>query len=69
MITLLVRKTGQRGGDLQVHHINNFAEFEELQTSIENGITLSKQAHKEFHKKYGYKNNTLEQLIEFLTLS
>ena len=60
------QKTGQHGGDLQVHHINNFSEFIELRTSIENGITLSKQAHKEFHKKYGYKNNTKEQLTEFL---
>ena len=60
------QKSNQKGGNLQVHHINNFAEFKELQTSIENGITLSKSAHKDFHKKYGYKNNTKEQLIEFL---
>jgi hypothetical protein len=46
---------------------NNFAEFPELRTSIENGITLSEKAHKEFHKKYGFRNNTKEQLQEFLT--
>jgi len=63
------QKSGQKGGDLEVHHINNFADFPELRTSIENGITLSKQEHKNFHKKYGYKKNTKEQLIEFLTLS
>ncbi len=61
------QKTGQRGGDLQVHHINNFSEFPELRTSIENGITLSKLSHKEFHKKYGYKNNTIKQINEFLS--
>lgn len=60
------QKTGQRGGDLQVHHINNFSEFIELRTSIENGITLSKKSHEDFHKKYGYKNNTKEQLQEYL---
>jgi hypothetical protein len=60
------QKTGVRGGKLEVHHINNFADFSELRTSIENGITLSKESHKEFHKIYGMKNNTREQLEEFL---
>jgi hypothetical protein len=59
-------KTGIRGGELQVHHINNFAQFPELQTSIQNGITLSKKSHLAFHKIYGYNNNTKEQLEEFL---
>jgi len=35
-------------------------------TSIDNGITLSKEVHKEFHKRYGIKNNTREQLEEFI---
>lgn len=60
------QKTGQRGGRLVVHHINNFADFRELRTSIENGITLSVESHRAFHKKYGKRNNTKEQLLEFL---
>lgn len=60
------QKTGITGGELQVHHINNFADFPELRTSIENGITLSKESHKEFHKLYGRRNNTRSQLEEFL---
>lgn len=60
------QKTKIRGGNLQVHHINNFSQFPELRTSIENGITLSEKSHKEFHKKYGKQNNTKEQLEEFL---
>jgi hypothetical protein len=59
-------KTGQRGGDLIVHHVNNFSSCRELRTSIENGITLSKESHKLFHKIYGFRNNTREQLLEFL---
>lgn len=60
------QKTGQIGGKLVAHHINNFSDFPELRTSIENGITLSKESHIEFHKIYGKKNNTREQLNEFL---
>ena len=61
------RKYNIKGGNLNAHHINNFADFPELRTSIENGITLSEKAHKEFHSLYGKRNNTKEQLIEFLT--
>lgn len=60
------QKTGISGGRLVVHHINNFAEFPELRLAIDNGITLSKRAHEEFHKIYGKKNNTKEQIIEFI---
>lgn len=58
--------SGQYGRSLVVHHINNWADFPELRTSIENGITLSKEVHLAFHKKYGKKNNTKEQLLEFI---
>lgn len=60
------QKTGQIGGKLVVHHINNFADFPELRTSFENGITLSKETHELFHKIYGRRNNTREQLLEFI---
>lgn len=62
-------KTGIQGGSLVVHHINNFADFPELRTSPENGITLSKESHKEFHKIYGKHNNTREQLEKFLSVT
>ena len=60
------QKHGGSGGNLVAHHINNFADFPELRLAIDNGITLSKKAHNEFHKKYGRKNNSREQLNEFL---
>jgi hypothetical protein len=60
------QKTGQYGGKLEIHHINNFEDFPELRFAIDNGITLSKESHKEFHKTYGRRNNTKEQLQEYL---
>ena len=54
------------GGKLEVHHILNFAKHLELRLAIDNGITLSKRAHIEFHKKYGRKDNNRGQLEEFL---
>lgn len=60
------QKYGTVGFKLEAHHINNFADFPELRLAIDNGITLSKKAHNEFHKKYGKHNNTSKQLEEFL---
>ena len=56
----------QHGGELRAHHINNFAEKEELRFSLDNGIIFCKDCHVEFHSLYGNRNNTKEQLLEFL---
>jgi hypothetical protein len=60
------QKYGTVGGNLVVHHIKNWAEYKDLRLAIDNGITLSEKAHKEFHKKYGMRNNTEAQLEEYL---
>jgi len=60
------QKYGIKGGELHPHHILNFSQYPELRFAIDNGITLSKKAHKEFHKKYSKVNNTREQLEEFI---
>ena len=51
---------------LEAHHILNFSTHPELRLAIDNWITFSKKEHKKFHKKYWNRNNTREQVIEFI---
>jgi len=60
------QKTGIKGGKLHPHHIKNFNQFPKLRFAIDNGITLSEQAHREFHKRYKRQNNNKKQIVEFL---
>ena len=60
------QKCQQHGGSFVAHHIKNFAEQEDLRLAIDNGCTLCKECHRIFHNKCGRKNNTKEQLNEFL---
>ena len=62
----ICQKSGEKGGKLVAHHINNFCSYPELRFAIDNGITLSEKAHRQFHKKYNIRYNTQEQLEEFL---
>ncbi len=62
----ICQKCGVRGGILNPHHILNFSDHIELRFAIDNGITLCKNCHKEFHHIYGKKNNNYEQVKEFV---
>lgn len=62
------QKCGASGKDakLNAHHILNFSNHEELRFDVSNGITLCANCHREFHDVYNRRNNTKEQLEEFL---
>ena len=45
------RKCGQRGGDLEAHHISHFSVNEHTRFDVDNGLTLCVNCHKEVHKK------------------
>ena len=55
-----------KGERLNAHHIKNVADNSELILDLDNGITFSERAHREFHKIFGRKNNNKKQLAIFL---
>jgi transposase/5-methylcytosine-specific restriction endonuclease McrA len=60
------QKCGKKGKKLEAHHIFNWADYPELRYAIDNGITLCRECHKEFHKQFGLRKNTKAQLEAFL---
>ena len=54
-----------RGGTLNAHHLNAWNAYPDERFDIDNGITLCTDCHTNFHKEYGYGNNTKEQFSEF----
>lgn len=66
------KKCGARK-NLRAHHIENFAENEQLRLDVDNGITLCAECHDcgypgSFHMVYGVYKTTGKQLSEFLVL-
>ena len=59
------RKGNGFEGVMEPHHLDGYNKFKEKRTDINNGILLCVNCHKEFHKIYGYGNNTKEQFKEF----
>ena len=55
-----------KGGNLVAHHLNGWHWAKDERFLDYNGVALCNDCHDRFHKKYGYKNNTREQFIDFL---
>ena len=62
-----------KGINKNAHHFYNFSEYPELQYDIENSICLCEECHHirfkgSFHNLYGTRNNTPEQLEEYINI-
>jgi 5-methylcytosine-specific restriction endonuclease McrA len=51
---------------LVAHHLINYAENKKLRLKLDNGITLCKECHLKFHKRFGFRNNNRKQIELFL---
>ena len=54
------------GGNLNAHHILSYSRYPEYGTVLENGVTLCKSCHEEFHKLYGTRKFTDEDYYEWV---
>lgn len=63
------QKCLKKGNRVEAHHILNWKDNPEKRYDVENGITFCAKCHSSFHSKYGKKNTTLFQVIEFLSLT
>lgn len=55
-----------KSGTLTAHHIFSWTSHPKLRYVVKNGITLCLKCHIDFHRAYGYGNNTKKQLAEYL---
>lgn len=53
------------GGNLNAHHLNGYNWDISNRLNINNGATLCEKCHSNFHKLYGFGNNTIEQFNEW----
>lgn len=65
------QKCGVKNGEgkavyLVAHHIESFGKNIRSRMRLANGITLCREDHNAFHKKYGFGNNNRKQLKEFI---
>ncbi|MBS4539647.1 HNH endonuclease [Clostridium sp. D2Q-11] len=61
----------KKSGNLEVHHLDNFADFIEKRFIIDNGITLCKECHNpnksgSYHNVFGTVGNTREEFLEYI---
>jgi 5-methylcytosine-specific restriction endonuclease McrA len=62
----ICQRCNKKSRELEAHHIKNWNDNPDFRYDPQNGITLCRRCHSLFHSKYGKKDNTEEQLFEFL---
>lgn len=57
---------GYKGQDINAHHLNGWNWCKDERFDLDNGVTLCGDCHIDFHKIYGYGNNTKEQFNQYV---
>jgi len=61
------QKCGDRSsGKLNSHHIEGYANNQELRTELSNGVTLCEDCHKDYHHLHGYNDATRAKFEEWI---
>jgi len=60
------QKCNTVGWELHPHHIQNYSQYPELRYVVDNGVTLCKDCHYDFHSLFGQINNCLNQIKLFI---
>lgn len=63
----MCQKCGELHWAITAHHIINFKDNVEHRYDVDNGITLCRKCHSEFHTVYGFHNVNGAQLLEYLS--
>jgi predicted restriction endonuclease len=56
---------GRKGGGMNSHHLNSWADNPSQRYDISNGICLCKSDHDAFHRQFGKGRNTVAQYKEY----
>lgn len=57
--------SGSLQGPFSSHHLYSYADNRDKRVELSNGVCIRRDLHLEFHKKYGFGNNTPQQYQEF----
>lgn len=57
---------GEEGGELNAHHIEAYSRALELRTSVDNGITLCKRCHDDYHRDFYRNDADADSFYEFM---
>jgi len=60
------RKCGESKEDMVAHHLDGHDWCEEKRLDVNNGVTLCRECHEDFHSIYGRGGNTKEQYEEWI---
>lgn len=55
-----------KGGNLVAHHLESYHSNKAARYDIDNGVTLCKTCHLEYHRGYGWKNATRQKFEAFV---